>query len=144
MCLIAPECHPRVLFGGDSALAWINTSMAPDGVELRILPFDLADDGSISCGQTSPRLRGRPRRPHLCIGSRSALGASSGLAAAAKHLCGSTPYPARHATSSSDTCTRWPTSPSGVTPSPAANAGAQMSSSSSGKWGRSPSMSDPG
>lgn len=48
MWLIAPEYHPLVLFRDDSPVRWINAGMAADGVELRVLPFDLADDGNIA------------------------------------------------------------------------------------------------
>ena len=47
MWLIAPDYHPLVLFGDQSPITWINEGMAADGVQLRILPFDLAEDGTI-------------------------------------------------------------------------------------------------
>jgi hypothetical protein len=48
MWLIAPKYHPLVLFGGETPLSWINARMAAERVELRILPFSLADDGTIA------------------------------------------------------------------------------------------------
>ncbi len=48
MWLIAPDYHPLVLFRGETPLSWINARMASEGVELRILPFDLASDGTIA------------------------------------------------------------------------------------------------
>lgn len=48
MWLIAPEYHPLVLFRGDSPVTWLNQGMAKDGVELRVLPFDLSDDAEIT------------------------------------------------------------------------------------------------
>ncbi len=47
MWLVAPEYHPLVVADGDSPIRWINEGMADDSVELRVLPFDLADDGAI-------------------------------------------------------------------------------------------------
>lgn len=48
MWLIAPAYHPLVLFDDQSPLTWINEGMVADGVQLRILPFDLTDDGTIA------------------------------------------------------------------------------------------------
>ena len=48
MWLIAPEYHPLVFWGGTSPVRWINSGLAADGVELRILPFDLSDDTTIT------------------------------------------------------------------------------------------------
>ena len=48
MWLVAPDYHTLVLFGGDSPVSWLNAGMAADGVELRNLPFELADDGGIA------------------------------------------------------------------------------------------------
>jgi hypothetical protein len=48
MWLTAPDYHPFVRFGDDSPIRWINAGMVADAVELRFLPFDLADDGAIT------------------------------------------------------------------------------------------------
>jgi hypothetical protein len=48
MWLVAPDYHPLVLFGDASPVTWLNEGMAADGVELRVLPFDLTDEGAIT------------------------------------------------------------------------------------------------
>ncbi len=45
MWLIAPAFHPLVLHERRSPLAWLNEGMARDHVELRILPFELCNEG---------------------------------------------------------------------------------------------------
>ncbi len=47
MWLVAPDYHPLVLHGGDSPVVWLNEGMAADGVELRVLPIDLGEDGAV-------------------------------------------------------------------------------------------------
>lgn len=41
MWLTAPDYHPLVFGGGDTPLAWLNAQTEPQGLSLRVLPFEL-------------------------------------------------------------------------------------------------------
>lgn len=44
--LVAPDYHPLVFSKGRSPIEWFNTATRASGFEMRILPVDLAEDGS--------------------------------------------------------------------------------------------------
>ena len=55
MWLVAPAYHPLVFLDGETPLEWVNAGMAGDGVEVRVLPVDLDDQGLLA-GWRSDRM----------------------------------------------------------------------------------------
>jgi len=48
MWLVAPAFHPLVYPDVETPLAWLNAGMAGDGVEIRVLPIELDEDGLLA------------------------------------------------------------------------------------------------
>ena len=48
MWLVAPAYHPLAFLGGETPLEWLNAGMAGDGVEFRVLPVELDEDGFLA------------------------------------------------------------------------------------------------